>query len=465
MKRTDKKLHYMQDAFTNSLARIGFNQPNLLEGSQYPITRLSRNYNLMNSLYRDSWIVRRIVDTISQDMFKNWIQIISSITPDEIKKVEKVLKVTRTRQKLLEGTKWGRLYGGAAGIIMIEGQEDQLDQPLDLSSIMPGDYKGLLIVDRWSGIYPQLELVDDLGSPEYGLPKYYQVKTDENGEVTTVHHSRVIRFCGPELPYWEKTAEVYWGASVIEQVFDELKKRDNTSWNIAQLIFLANVRVLKMADLGQLLATSNQKSKTALWQTLEAQNMLLSNMGVYVMDKEDEYQTHQYSFSGVSDVYELFMLDIAGAAETPATKLYGRSPQGMNSTGEGEERNYNNTVEQRQESDLRPQIEKLLPIVFMSALGYIPEDADFIFNPIETPSEKDKADLIWRNVDAINNSFSSGIISQKIALKELKQVGEPLGIFTNIMDEDIEKASDDLEGENLIEEENEGQPLEVQDNQ
>ena len=464
-KKIDKKLHYMQDAFTNSLARIGFNQPNILEGSQYPITRLTRNYNLMNSLYRDSWIIRRVIDTLAQDMFKNWIQLTSSITPDEVKKVEKVLKVTRTRQRLLQGTKWGRLYGGAAGVIMIEGQEDTLDQPLQLDSIMPGDYKGLLIVDRWSGVYPQLELVDDLDSPDYGLPKYYQIKADEHGEAVTVHHSRVIRFCGPELPYWEKLAEVYWGASVIEQVFDELKKRDNTSWNIAQLIFLANVRVLKMSDLGQLLATVNQKTKAQLWQTLEAQNMLLSNMGIYVMDKEDDYQTHQYSFGGVSEIYELFMLDIAGAAETPATKLFGRSPQGMNSTGEGEERNYNSTVEQHQETDLRPQLEKLLPVVYMSSLGYVPDDDDFIFNPVETPSQKDKADLIWRSVEAINSSFSSGIISQKIALKELRQTGEPLGIFTNITDEDIERSNDDLENQDLIDGDlnDGGQPVEVQE--
>lgn len=461
MKKVEKKLQYMQDAFTNSLARVGFAQPNILEGTQYPITRLTKNYNLMNSLYRDSWIIRRVVDTTAQDMYKNWIQITSSITPEEIKKIEKTIRVTRTRSAMLAATKWGRLYGGAAAIMLIDGQEDMLDQPLDLNSIMPGDYKGLLVLDRWSGIYPGPDLVKDLDSPDYGLPEYYQIKT-ETGDQTRVHHSRVIRFCGPELPYWEKMAEVYWGASIVEQVFDELKKRDNTSWNIAQLIFLSNVRVLKMSDLGQLLSSINQKSKQALYTTLQAQNTLMSNMGIYVMDKEDEFQNFQYSFSGVSDVYELFMLDIAGAAETPATKLFGRSPAGMNSTGEGEERNYNSTVEQRQESDMRPQLEKLLPVIHMSALGYVPEDLDFIFNPVETPSQKDKADLIWRNVDAINNSYSSGIITQQIALKELKQVGEPLGIFTNITDEDIEKASDEFQDENLGDDESVEVPTDEQ---
>lgn len=449
----EEKLHYMQDAFTNSLARIGFSQPNILEGSQYPITRLTRNYNLMNSLYRDSWIIRRIIDTIAKDMVKNWIEITSSINPMEIKRVESTITHVQLKSQLLRGLQWGRLYGGAAGIMKIKGQEDKLDQPLDLSQVMPGDFMGLIILDRWSGIYPQLELVDDLDDIDYGLPKYYMIRNDTNNEQVKVHHSRVIRFCGPELPYWEKLAEVYWGASVVEQVFDELKKRDNTSWNIAQLIFLANVRVLKMSDLGQLLATVNEKSKQQLYSTLSAQNMLMSSMGIYVMDKEDEFQNFQYSFGGVSEIYELFMLDIAGASEIPASKLFGRSPQGMNSTGENEISNYNSLIEQSQESNLRPNLEKLLPVIFMSSLGYVPDDLSFRFAPVETVSSKDRAELIWRTIESIQRVYDSGIISQKIALKELKQSGEPLGIFTNITEDDINNASGELMNE---------QPMEIQ---
>ena len=48
----------------------------------------------------------------------------------------------------------GRLYGGAGGIIMIDGHEDMLDQPIDLDMVMPGRFKGLIILDRWTGITP-----------------------------------------------------------------------------------------------------------------------------------------------------------------------------------------------------------------------------------------------------------------------------------------------------------------------
>ena len=145
-----------------------------------------------------------------------------------------------------------------------------------------------------------------------------------------VHHSRILRFTGRNLPFWEKQQEWYWGESEVEVIFEELKKRDNTSFNIASLIFLANIRVLKMDQLGQGLAVGGEQNNIELNNVLEAQNQLMNNMGMYVMDKEDSLETHQYSFSGLDEIYQSFMLDVAGAAEMPVTKIFGREPSGFN---------------------------------------------------------------------------------------------------------------------------------------
>ena len=441
----------VKDSFSNAMARMGFGQPNMAEAAAYPITRLSKNYNLMNSLYRNHWIIRRIIDTVAKDLIKNWIEFTSGITPEETDRLNKFIRSVNLKQKLIEGFIWGRLYGGAAGLMVIEGDED-LSQPLDLNKVAPNSFKGLIILDRWSGIYPYMETVSDLGSNDFGLPEYYaisdpqvSVNPKEQNETIRIHHSRIVRFIGDELPLWEKMAESYWGASVVERIFDELKKRDNTSWNIASLVFLANLRVMKMADFGQLLSTVNSRSKKSLYQTLQAQSILMSNMGVYVMDKDDDLQTFQYSFSGLDEIYDKFMLDIAGAANIPATRLYGRSPAGMNSTGEGEETNYNNDIEQEQENQLRHILDKIFAVAAVSELGYLPDDIDFNFMPIETPSQKEIAEQTYRSVEAIRGAYTDGLISQKIGLMELKHLGKRLGIFTNITDEDIDMASDELQ--------------------
>lgn len=453
---------YTIDAFQNQMARLGFGQPNLNEGADYPLTRMSQNYNLFTSLYRSSWIVRKIVDVFPSDMVKSWIKFNSSLDPEKISKINSVIRKTKTKEKIKEGLRWARLYGGAAGLILIDGDED-LSEPLDYDTIMLDDYKGLLIFDRWNGIYPDIELEDDISNEEYGYPKFYSISLSEANsnlmlsynkqDLVKVHHSRIVRFNGRDLPLWERQAEMFWGESEIEIVFEELKKRDNTSANIASLIFLANIRVLKMNDLGQLLGASTQKAQENLYKVLQAQNQLMSNMGIYVMDKDDDFGSEQYSFGGLNDIYESFMLDIAGACEMPVTKLFGREPAGFNSTGESDLTQYYDTLEEKQETYLQPIIDKLLPIIFMSTLGAIPEDLDWEFNPCMNVNSKDLADLAQSMASPIFEAFNAGLITKEIALKELKQQNEKTGMWSNITDEDIENAkNEDNSGEYTNEE-------------
>jgi phage-related protein (TIGR01555 family) len=440
--KAEKKRTVSMDSFSNPLARLGYDTPNLLEGTEYPITRLTQNYTLLNSLYRSHWIARKIIDCIPEDMMKNWIELQTQLEPDEIKRFDKLLRTTRVQRDILQGLKLGRLYGGAGAVIIIEGQEDMLDQPLDYDTIMPGSFKGLIVGDRWIGLTPMSEIITDVTNPDFGLPEYYSWVTDDF--TVRVHHSRVLRFTGRELPPIERYTEMQWGSSEIEVVFDELKKRDNTSWNIAQLVFNANIRVMKMSDWGEMLAVGDENLQRDIYATITKQNILLSNMGMLLMNKEDEFQNYQYSFSGINDIYESFMLDVAGAAEMPVTKLFGRAPAGMNATGESDMQNYYNTVEQKQIALLEPVLDKLLPIMFVSEFGAIPDDLDYTFNPIETPNDDDLANVVDKKANTIINAFNAGLISQKVGMKELRQMADGTGMFTNITDEDIDNADSDI---------------------
>lgn len=416
------------DMLVNEFARLG-TEDNLLASNSYRPNRLTQQYALMDTLYRSDWIANRIITTIPEDMTKNWYKLTCTVDPDQVANLESVERKTHVRDRIREGLRWGRLYGGAAAVMMIRGQEDILDQPLDLDLVMPGDFKGLIVCDRWNGVFPSTELVEDIDDPDFGLPEYYTFSLSENdmSDSVRVHHSRVLRFSGRELPYIEKLAEQYWGMSEIEHVFAELNKRNTVSANVAQLVFVAHLRILKMEDLGQSLALSDIMTQNDLYNVLAAQNYLMNNMSLQVMSREDDFQTFDYSFTGLADIYEQFMMDIAGASEIPATKLFGRAPQGMNATGEGDLRNYYDTVRQNQETYLRPVLEKLLPVLCLSVWGAVPDDLDFEFNPIRDMSDEERAGYIQQTAGAINSVFQSGIISQQTALKELRQSGIEVG--------------------------------------
>ncbi len=432
------------DAFQNPMTRSGVFMPNPLEATEYPLTRFTRDWQTINALYRSHWIVRRIIDVMPEDMLKNGYHILTQLSPDQIKKIVRCDRTTRTSRKILEGLKWGRLYGGAGALIMIEGHENSLDQPLDYDTVMPGSYKGLLVLDRWSGVTPEDKFVSDISDPEFGMPEYYTISSDALTVGIRVHHSRIIRFLGRPLPYLEQMAETYWGASEIEHVFDELRKRDNVSWNIAMLTFMANLRVMKMDGMSQVLAVGNEQSQMQLYNTIQGMNAMMNNNSLQILGEGDSYETHQYTFGGIGETYDRFMMDVAGAAETPVTKLFGRSPAGMNATGESDMQNYYDTIEEKQEAELRPVYDKILPIMFISTLGGIPDDWDYEFNPIRRPRDDEMADLASKNTDSVTKAFQAGMVSQRTALKELRQQSEMTGMWSNITDEDIENADDSV---------------------
>ncbi len=426
------------DAFSNPAARIGWGTMDLLQATEYPITRITQNYQLLTSLYRDNWIVQNIIATIPNDMVRKWYEIKSGIDPEYMKQMVGLERRTQIRKKILLGMYWGRLYGGAAGVILIKGQND-LSRPLDLDAVMPGSFLGLQILDRWNGIYSEHELVTDPEDQDYGLPAYYTIRDDETGRlVARVHHSRIIRFIGRELPWMEQVTELYWGESEIEAIYSEVVRRDNVAGNIAALTFRANINYMETEGLDQLLGTANTEMQRRFWNLMAAQSVMESNFGTRMINKGDAIHNTQYTFTGLPDVYDRVMMDVAGAARTPVTKLFGRSPAGLNATGEADLQNYYDYIDGLRETELRGIIERLLPVMTLSAWGMVPDDMDIDFPPMQTPDAKEIAEIVGRKTDAVLAVYQNDLIDSATAQRELQAMSEETGTFSKISDESIE---------------------------
>lgn len=428
------------DAFSNPIARLGFGTMDLLQATSYPLTRMTQNYELLTSLYRDNWIVQNIVATIPNDIVRKWYEIKSGIAPEWLDRMTKLERRTQIRKKVLLGMYWGRLYGGAVGVILIKGQND-LSQPLDLDAVMPESFLGLQILDRWSGVYPEGEIVTDPSDPDFGLPAYYTVRDEASGYmVARVHHSRVVRFIGRELPWLEQITELYWGESEIEAIYNEIVKHDNVAANIAALTFRANINYMETEGLDQLLGSANADIQRRFWNVMAAQSMMESNFGTRVINKGDAIHNTQYTFTGLPEVYDRMMMDVAGAARTPVTKLFGRSPAGLNATGESDMQNYYDYIDGLRENEFRQVIERLLPVMALSAWGMIPDDLDIDFPPMWTPDAKEIAEIAERKTNAVLAVYQNDLVDAATAQQELQALGEETGMFSKISDEAIEAA-------------------------
>ena len=63
---------------------------------RYPLTRMTDNYALLNSLYRDNWVVQNVVGIIPDDMTKKWFAPAGAVGPEHLKELDRVQRVTRS---------------------------------------------------------------------------------------------------------------------------------------------------------------------------------------------------------------------------------------------------------------------------------------------------------------------------------------------------------------------------------
>ncbi len=433
------------DGFANLTSRLGYGAENALSNSHYQFNLLTRNRLQLEAAYRGSWLVGNIVDCIAEDMTRSKIELRHVGDPSETKEIEREFIRKGIWGDITSGIKWSRLYGGSLLVMMIDGQD--VSTPLNFETVGVGAFKGLITYDRWQ-LSPS---VDDLigadEGAEAGLPRFYTVVNYINGQESLtnvkIHYSRVIRFTGIELPYFQSITEMYWGESIIERLFDRLVSFDTATMGAANLVDRAYLRTVGVDGLREILATGG-KAEEGLIAMFSYMRQLQNNEGMTLIDKNDQFSTQSYSFSGLSDVILQFGQQLAGASGIPLVRLFGQSPSGMNATGESDMRMYYDTILAKQEAMLREGIQRILAATYRSIYGKsIPSETTFEFKSLWQMSDMDKSTISKNITDGINVAYSSGIISQATAMKELKQSSEITGLYTNITDEDIEAAIDE----------------------
>ena len=450
-----------QDGFINVALRLGQGAPNLISQSQYDFNFLTTRFIELEAMYRGSWIVRKAIDSISKDMVRAGITFNSEMTPDETEELQQSLNDLGMWDQLLSAIKWGKLYGGAIAVIMIKGQD--LSTPLQLDRIGKNSFLGLKVFIRWQ-LQPSINDLVETGA-DAGYPRYYTVLTDESmqqSSMLTIHHSRVIRLIGAQLPWRQLLREQYWGESVVEVFYDRLTGFDAVTAGMTNLVEKSYLRTVKIDGLRNILAQGGTAEENVIKQW-EYNTQLQNTAGLLMLNGEDEFSTHNYSFGGLSDVFLQYQQQIAGALGIPLVILLGQSPAGLNATGESDVRFYYDNIKAAQESDLRYGLSKISRVAYASKFGRpAPDLFNFEFVPLWQTSQKEKFEMAHIAASTLQIMADVGL-PQNVILEEAKRVGSITEFFNSIDDETIENAKmptlpGGLFGDDLAPESNSGAP-------
>jgi len=430
----------MNDSVENFAARIGLGADNLLSDTSYNYMPLTRMRQKLEWMYRGTWIVGAAVDVVADDMTRAGVQLNSDTSPDSIEKLSNAINDLSLWQSLNETIKWSRLYGGSLMAMMIDGQDTAT--PLVPETVMQDGLLGFCVLDRWMVQPSYTHLVRKWG-PDYGLPEYYDVIAQAPYlPQMRLHHSRVIRMDGIDLPFNQKITENLWGMSVIERLHDRLVAFDSGTMGAAQLLYKAYLRTYKVKDYRNLVAFNSDLTEK-FHKLMGLMRRYQSIEGLTIIDAEDEFETHAYAFAGIPETLLILGQQLSGALGIPLVRLFGQSPAGLSATGESDLRNYYDMIKAQQEARLRRPLTKLFDVLWRSVLGTDPPPTfAFSFNSLYQMNDMEKAEVAQRDADTVKLLHDAGVITTTIALKEMKQSSIVTGRFTNITEKDIKDSED-----------------------
>ena len=338
--------------------------------------------------------------------------------------------------KLMEARILARLWGGA-GIYIGTGDKDPIE-PLNPERIGKGGLKYMTVLSRRDVVADDLD-TDPL-SETYNKPKSYQLAS-ATGSVK-IHPSRLVVFVG--APHAEPSTAVGpnfgWGDSILEAVYTEVKQTDGTAANLASLVFEANVDVFGVPDLMSSLSDPEYEQRIIKRFMLAAANKGINKS--LLRDKDEEFERKQVNFSGLPEVLNQFITLVSGAAEIPATRLFGKSPDGMNSTGDSDIKTYYDRISAEQKLIITPALFNLDECLIRSALGSRPPEVYYQWAPLYQLSEKEMAEIAKSNAETAKTLDEVGIFTKEELRKVVSNQMIESGFWPGLEDAMTESGED-----------------------
>jgi phage-related protein (TIGR01555 family) len=432
---------YTRDTFQNFATKTGIGTDNLTSDNTYGFNPISRVRTLIEWMYRGSWLCGVGVDCVADDMTREGIDIQGeNLDARDTEKIIQLMRSMQVWQSLNQVGKWARLYGGALGMIWIEGQN--FATPLRIDTVQPGQFKGIIPMDRWM-VTPDLNTIVKHPGPDFGLPAFYTIDASSPNfpiQRTRVHYSRFVRMEGVELPYWQKTSENMWGISVLERLFDRLTAFDSATQGAAQLVYRSYLRTISIENLRDIIATGGD-AFNAVVKNIEMIRAFQTNEGLTVMDTRDTFEVHQNNFAGLSDVINSMGDQISGALQIPLTRLFGQAPAGLNATGESDMRTYYDNILRLQERWFRRPLDVIVPLVAKNADIDLPDGWSYEFKSLWQLTDIQKAEVNTSDVTALVNVQGTGVLPTSVFLDELRKSGKKTGMWQSITDDMIKEAT------------------------
>lgn len=386
---------HREDGYVNLLNKYGTKQDNS-EAYKFEREPVIPDMQL-TGLYEGNGLFSKIIDAPAEEALKHGFDL--NLKSDELNAfVEDALDDLEWEEKAATAIKWARLYGGALIVMLIDDGRG-LEEPVDWEHIRSIDelrvYERSIVQPDYASLYQQDYGGKGVGNrvSKFGRPEYYYVSSIYGS--FKVHESRCLVFRNGVLPEQTSNATyLFWGMPEYVRIRRALRETVTAHTDSVKLLERSVQAIYSMKGLASLLTTDDGENQVLKrLQLVDTSRGLLNSIAI---DSEGEqYDFKTFQFSGVKDVIDATCNMLSALTNIPQTILFGRSPAGMNATGDSDFESYYNFVEKIQRLMLKRNLRTLLDVVFRAGIasGDVAEEPDYKleFKPLWSLSDTERA--------------------------------------------------------------------------
>ena len=358
-------------------------------------------------LWRGNSFGRKVVELAITDMLRPGLEIkIAGGDKATIEKINAVLEDMLAIEQMMQAGFRESAFGGCA-VMPVVNDGRPFWQPLNLEGRVPAVEELQILEARElqaSTYYATF------GARKFGRPERYRLGATAlsaamgaststrpgdrrvgMGTFTEIHESRLIIFPGIVTSREQVIANAGWGESALSRPKKAIHEFGLTFAGVARLMDTFSEGVLGLDQLGELMAEDRED---VVQKRIELIDQWRSSLKTWVVDAKDKYERKQTPLGGLGDVMRMFMYVLSSETDIPATKLWGKSPDGMNATGDSDNDNWDDTTANVWTHRFCRPFQQLLRLLFLSNTGPTggkePEQWSIERKPSKQPSEKEK---------------------------------------------------------------------------
>ncbi len=368
----------------------------------------------LEAAYRSSWLTRKVHDLVPFEMTRagrSW-----KADKEQIELLEGYEKRLQLWHKLRQALTVARLHGGAALVLGV--RQGMPDQPLRVAALGKETLRYAVVFSRHQLTAP-MGIDRDPESDFFGQPLMWEMRAPR-GNAVRIHPSRVITFHGAPLPQGAlalSELDRFWGDPLLISIKSAIDNAETVQAAIATLLHEMKQDVISIPGLTEKIATEGHEGLLAA--RIEAAQQMKSMFNTLLIDggkggeaKEggETWETRQLSFAQYPEMLAGFLGIVAGASDIPVTRLLGQSPGGLQSTGKGEQVDFNRMIAAKQDADLGPGLLRLDEILVRSALGSRPAEIYSDFAPLDELDAATASEIEKREAETVQIYSTSGLI-------------------------------------------------------